>query len=149
MVSRKDLDSAELWKPWGVSKSPTTEQKRKGNSVCQRSGFIRDCNAYWRHTGSSSHSENSAKITGITTIGPVVRNHISSKMVGRSIAIRRTAFHSLSLICRQALKTHLHLLLLHLHRRTPWHPRSIQHHQEVRVWVRMYEETRRMICQNG
>ena len=37
-----------------------------------------------------SHSENSAKTTGVTTIGPVVRNHISSKKAERSIAIRRT-----------------------------------------------------------
>ena len=49
--------------------------------------------------------------------GPVVRNHISSKMAGRSIAIRRTTCRSLSLVYRQALPAHLHLLLLHFHRK--------------------------------
>ena len=37
-------------------------------------------------------SDNSAKITGVITIGPVVRNHVSSKMAGRWIATRRTTY---------------------------------------------------------
>ena len=41
------------------------------------------------------HSESSAKITGKNIIGPVVRNHISSKMAGRSIATQRTTYLSL------------------------------------------------------
>ena len=37
-----------------------------------------------------------------------------------------------------------HLLLLHLRRRKPWLPRSIQQQQEVRVVVKKYRETCRM-----
>ena len=59
--------------------------KRRGNSVCQRIGFIRDSNASWRYTGSYLTRKTRAKITGRTTIGPVVRNHISSNMAERSI----------------------------------------------------------------
>ena len=40
----------------------------------------------------------------------MVRNQILSKMAGRSIAIRRTTYHSLSLVHRQALEAHLLLL---------------------------------------
>ena len=60
MVSRKDLNSAELETVW-VSESPTTvvnsqrrrAHKRRGNSACQRSGFICDGEASRRYTGSS------------------------------------------------------------------------------------------------
>ena len=52
MVSRKDLNSAEFGTV-RISKSPTAVvtangevlTKRRGNSVCQRIGFIRDSNA--------------------------------------------------------------------------------------------------------
>ena len=80
----------------------------------------------------------SAKITGIITIGPVVKNHISSKMAGRSIATQGTAYPSMSLVYRQVLQLHLHLLLLHLHRWILWLPRNIQQHQEVKVRVKKY-----------
>ena len=42
-----------------------------------------------------SHLENSAKITGITAIGPVVRNHISSKMADEYSAALKTTYRSL------------------------------------------------------
>ena len=85
----------------------------------------------------ASHSENSSKISDIPTSGPVVRNHNSSKMAERWNAIRRTAYHSLFLVYRQALQAHLHL---HLHRRKPYvtptkHPastRSVSMSDEVR-----------------
>ena len=86
--------------------------------------------------------DTSAKITGTLTFGPVVRNHISSKMAGRSIATHQTAYHSLSLVYRQVLQLHLHVLLLHLHYRKAWPARSIQHQQEARILVMEYEETR-------
>ena len=35
------------------------------------------------------------------TTGPVVKNHISPQMAKESIAIKRTTFHSLSLVCRR------------------------------------------------
>ena len=59
-------------------------------------------------------------------------------MVGRSIATQRSTYLSLSLVWRQALQLQLHTHLQHLHRRKPWLPRSIQHQQEVRVWVKQY-----------
>ena len=52
-------------------------------------------------------------------------------MAERSIAIRRTTYHSLSLVYRQALQAHLHLHLQDFHRRKPQLPRSIPHQQEV------------------
>ena len=57
--------------------------ERRGNSVCQRIGFFRDSKASRRYTGPFSHSENSAKITGKITIGPVVINHNSSETAER------------------------------------------------------------------
>ena len=57
------------------------------------------------------HLENSAKITGFTSIGPVDRNYISSNMAGKSIATQRIMHHSLSMVYRQVLLLHPHLLL--------------------------------------
>ena len=75
----------------------------------------------------------------------MVRNHISSKMAGKSSATQRTVYHSLSLIYRRVLRLHPHLLFLHLHRRILWLPRNIQHQKEVKgLWVSQYGETRRM-----
>ena len=60
MLSRKDLNSAELKSVKGLSKSDDgcysqrrSAEKRRGNSVCQRIGFIRDGKASRRCTGSS------------------------------------------------------------------------------------------------
>ena len=60
VVSRKDLDSAELDIVKVSKKSDDScnsarrgANKRRGNSVCQRIGFIRDSNAARRYTGSS------------------------------------------------------------------------------------------------
>ena len=117
--------------------------KRRGNSVCQRIGLIRDSNASRRNTRQFFPSENSVKITDIPTIGPVVRNHNSSKMAGESNATRRTSYRSLSLVHRQA---QLQLHLRHLHRRKPQFSHSIPHQQEVRVRVASKEngKTRRV-----
>ena len=68
----------------------------------------------------------SAKITGIPTIGPVVRNHNSSKMADEWNATRRTTYRSLSLVCQRVPPRHLHLLRQHLHRRILWSARKIQ-----------------------
>ena len=66
MVSRKDLNSARL-ETVKVCKNPTTvaysqrrgAHKRRGNSVCQRIGFIRDSIASRRYSGSSITRKNS------------------------------------------------------------------------------------------
>ena len=49
----------------------------------------------------SFHSGSSARIMGILTTGPAVRNHISPKMANGSIAILRTTYPSLSQACRR------------------------------------------------
>ena len=64
-----------------------------------------------------SHSENSAKITDISTSGPVVRNHNTLKMAHEYNAARRTSYRSLSLVYRQALQAQRHLHLRHQYRR--------------------------------
>ena len=86
MVRKKDLNSAELEtvRAFFLSDDGRNSQrrgpnKRRGNSVCQRSGFNRGSNASKIHRP-FSHSENSSKITDILTIRPVVRIHNSSKM---------------------------------------------------------------------
>ena len=51
---------------------------------------------------------------GTSTTGSAVKKHISPKMSKESIAIYRTTYHSLSLVCRRLPL--LHLLRQHLHR---------------------------------
>ena len=51
------------------------------------------------------------------------------KMAEKSIAMRRTTYHSLPLVYREALQAHLHLHHQHLHRRKPpltHHPASMR-----------------------
>ena len=120
MVSRQDLVSADL-ETVGHTKNLTTVVTADGEVLIQCMSKNRIYSwqlCFWKIHWLFSHSENSAKITGIITIGPVVTNHISSKKARRSIAIRRTSYKSLSLVYRQAPQAHLHLLL-HLHRRKP------------------------------
>ena len=89
MVSRKDLNSADL-ETVKVSESPTTVvtangevQTKEEATVCQGIGFVRDSDCFSKVHRQLFHSENSSKITGKLTIGPVVRNHVSSKMAER------------------------------------------------------------------
>ena len=73
MLSRKDLNSAEL----GTVRVPQNSddgcysQRRsaykRSDRVCQRIGFIRDCESFSMIRPLFSHSENSAKITDIRT----------------------------------------------------------------------------------
>ena len=86
MLSRNDLNSVEL-EAASLQKSDDgckcqrrSANKRIGDSVCQGTGFIRDSDASRRYTCRSTRKSISAKITGIRTFGPVVRNHHSSKM---------------------------------------------------------------------
>ena len=77
-----------------ISRSPTTvndSQRRGANKsrtrrICERIGLVRD-SYFLKKLPQFFLSENSAKITGIITIGPVVRNHISSKMERELIAL--------------------------------------------------------------
>ena len=81
VVSRKDLTSAEL-ETGRVSKSPTTVVTANGEGLTKEEAtmYVRELDLFVTvMLLDFFHSENSAKITGIITIGPVVRNHISSK----------------------------------------------------------------------
>ena len=60
MLSKRDLNSAEIGDHEDIEESDDGDDgqrrganKRRGNSVCQRFGFIRDSNASRRNTGSS------------------------------------------------------------------------------------------------
>ena len=61
-------------------------------------------------------SENSARIMGIPTTGPAVKNHTSPKMARELIAICQTMYHSWSLVYRPVPLQRPHLLH-HLHHR--------------------------------
>ena len=124
VVSRKDLNSAEV-ETVMASESPTTVVKANGEvlTIEEATVYVRELDLFvtvmlLEDTPGGFHLENSAKITGIIIIGPVVRKHISSTMAERSIATQRTLYPSLSLVYRQVLQPHLHPLFLHLHRRT-------------------------------
>ena len=86
-----------------------------------------------------------ARIMGVLTTGPSVKNHISPKMARELIAIYQTMYHSLSLVYRR-VPLQLPHLLLHLHHRilylvsadTP----KVQYPKEVEKRERSYGETR-------
>ena len=115
---------------------------------------------------------NSAKITDTPTSRPVARNHNLSKMADGQSAARKTAYHTLSLVCRQAHQAQLHLHLQHRYQEAvvlTLHPaltRSESTGSSIRVstshepaeiekltitmeTTRQHGETRRVICQNG
>ena len=61
---------------------------------------------------------------------------------GRNINCKTANYvPSLSLVYRQVHQLHLHLPLLHLHRRKAWLSWCIQHQQEVRIWLMKCRET--------
>ena len=64
---------------------------------------------------------NSARIMGIHTTGPAVKDHISSEMARELIAIFRTMYHLWFLVYQTVHpQLYLHLLLHHLHHRIPY-----------------------------
>ena len=113
MLSRKDLNSAEL-ETVKVSQNPTTVVTGNGGNwdLFVTLMLLED-------TPAVLSIGKLCEYHGVVTVGPVVRNQISSKMAGRPIATQRTMYPSLFLVYRQALQPHLHLLLLHPHRRKP------------------------------
>ena len=90
VVSKKDLNSAEL-ETMRISRNPTTVVTANGEVLTKEETtvFVRELDLFvtvmlLEDTPAVLYSENSAKITGIITIGPAVGNHISSKN-GRKI----------------------------------------------------------------
>ena len=116
MVSRNDLNSAEL-ETVRISKSPTTVEQANGKALTKEEAtfFVQGIGFFVAILSLGKLCEDHGRIT----IGKVVENHIPSKMEGRSIATKRTTYPSLSVVYRQALQAHLHLHLLHLHRKKP------------------------------
>ena len=127
MVCKKDFNKAEL-ETVRISKNPTT---------------VGDGSASSRYTG-GSFASNSARNLDVVTLGPAVKNHISSKMASTSIKTQRIMCHSLSLVHRPGLLLHHHLLLLHLHRRRLWLARKFQQQEEVKVRANLHRRTRRV-----
>ena len=118
VVSRKDLDKAEL-ETVRISKNPTTVVTPNGEVLTKEEAtiYVKEMDlfvtvTFLEETSQFFRSESSAKNLGVVTIGPVARNHISSKMAGKSFATQRTMYHSLSLVYRRVLQLHPHLLLL-------------------------------------
>ena len=120
MLSRKNQNSAEL-ETVRISKSPTTVLTANGEVQTREEAtvYVKEMDLFvtgtlLEETPAVLSLAKLCEVTGIYTIGPVVRNHISSKLAGTSISTQRTMCHSLSLVCRQILLLHHHLLLLHL-----------------------------------
>ena len=86
MLSKKDVHAAEL-ETVRVSTTLVSANKRESNSVCQRTGVVRDSEAPRRYTGSALAWNNSAKNTDIPTSGPVVKCQIWLNMAEGFVAI--------------------------------------------------------------
>ena len=83
------------------------------------------------------------RIIGIHTTGSAVKNHISSEMARKLIAIFRTMYHLWLQVHQRVLpQLHLHLLLHHLHHRIPYlmstDTPKIQYKTEVEVRVESF-----------
>ena len=94
----------KLYSPTMVITANGEVQTHEEATVYVKEMFFLDSEASLRCTRSSVTWKTLRKIIGILTIcGPVVKNHISSKMNGISIATQRTPHLSLSLVYRQVL----------------------------------------------
>ena len=125
MVSRKDLNPAEL-ETVRISESPTTVVTGNGEvqTAEEATENVRELDLFV----TAKLLDDTPKVL---SLGKLCEDHAYNyhwtsgqktqliKMAGRSIAVRRTTCHSLSLVYRQALQAHLHQLLRHLHRRKP------------------------------
>ena len=127
MVSEKDLNSAEL-ETMRTSGSPTTVtangevQTREEATVHvkQLDLFVIKLRFLKKHP-QFFHSGSSARILGILTTGPAVKNHISPEMGRELIAIDPIMCHLWFQVYQRVLpQLHLHLLLHHLHHRIPY-----------------------------
>ena len=123
MVSRKDLNSAEL-ETVRISKNPTTVMTANGEVQTKEEAtvYVKELDLFvtvmlLEELLAVLPQGNSVRIMGVHTTGPAVKNHISSKMAGKSIAKIRTTYYSLSLVYQRVPLRHLHLLLQHIHRR--------------------------------
>ena len=86
MVSKRDLNSTNL-EPMRMSKNPTTVMTANGEVQTREEApaCVKELDLFV--TVQFSHSGNSAKIMGVPTTRPVVKNHNSPKMARQSIAL--------------------------------------------------------------
>ena len=128
MVSKKDLNSAEL-ETMRISRNPSKVMTANGEVLTKAEATVYVKNwiyswrlCFWKTHLQFFHSGSSAKIMGIHTTGPAVKNHNSPKMARKSIATQRTTYWSLSsLVFRPARQAQLHLHLQHHDRRNHLH----------------------------
>ena len=101
MIGREDQNSAEL-ETVKVSQTPNYGSDSKCNGEVQTheeaTVYVKDLDFFltvksWRIRQQYCLSESFAKITDIHMSGPIVKNHISLKMVFRYNVIRRTSYH--------------------------------------------------------
>ena len=130
MVSKKDLDSPEL--RMSRSRRPTARCKPEKKSRYMSKNWTHSWRwCFLKQHPQFFHSGSSARITGILTTGPAVKNQNSQKKARELIPTYHSLCHSLSLVYRRVPLHHPHLLLQHL----PHKPK------EVEVRVRSYGET--------
>ena len=142
MVSRKDLNSAEM-ETVRISKNPTTVVTANGEVLTKEEAtvYVRELDLFeWQFL----HLENPAKITGILTSGPVVKNHTSSKNV-RKINCD-TSNHVPFVVpgLSTSSSTSSSPTSPTSYRRKLWLTRNIQQQSEVRLRVWKHKETCRM-----
>ena len=82
---------------------------RRGNGICQRIGFIRDSHAFRRYTGSSFNRK--------TLRRSRVFLALDHQKWQENRLQYQTTYHPLSLVYRQVLLHHPHLIVQHFHRR--------------------------------
>ena len=124
-VSRKDLNSAEM-ETVRVSESPPTVVTANGEVLTKEEATV--------YVGELDLLVTVMFLEDARAVLSLCEDqgynfHWTGGQKPHVIATRRTKYHSLSLVYRQAL---LHLQHI-LHRRKPSLPRSIPHKQEVRV----------------
>ena len=118
MVSRKDLDKAELAtvriskkSDDGGNSQRRGASKRIGNGIRPRIRLIRDSDAFRRYTGSSFTRKTLRKSRVYLPLDQWSETTSHSKMARKPIATQRNMYHSLSLVYRQVPLLHLHLRL--------------------------------------
>ena len=101
MVSQKDLNSAEL-ETVKISKNPTTVETANGELQTREEATanVKELDLFVTVMLLQQFFPwgNSARIMGVHTTGPAVRNHISPKMARELIAIFQTLCHSWFLV---------------------------------------------------
>ena len=100
MVSKKDLDSAEL-ETMRTSRSPAMVMTANGEVLAKEETtvYVKELDLFGtvmllEEHPQFFHSESSARIMGILITGPAVKNHTSPKMERELIAIFHTMCHS-------------------------------------------------------